>query len=36
MLCRLMFAAAVGDEQRLEQLYDEEAEATLREMRAER
>jgi hypothetical protein len=33
---RLMPAAATGDEQRLEQLCDEEVEATLREMRAER
>jgi hypothetical protein len=33
---RLMSAAAIGDEQRLEQLCDEEVEATLREMRAER
>jgi hypothetical protein len=32
---RLMSAAAMGDEQRLEQLCDEEVEATLREMRAE-
>jgi hypothetical protein len=31
---RLMSAAAMGDEQRLEQLCDEEVEATLREMRA--
>jgi hypothetical protein len=33
---RLTSAAAMGDEQRLEQLCDEEVEATLREMRAER
>lgn len=32
---RLMSAAAMGDEQRLEQLCDEEVEATLREMRAD-
>ena len=33
---RLMSAVAMGDEQRLEQLCDEEVEATLREMRAAR